>query len=118
MGKNQDPGSGTNIPDPQHCLTDPTIGVQIPRVPAGALHGAGLHGPGPDPPPGPEGRVRAGPLRAAVSAGLADPAAPCGAGAAPAPHPGRLGPHPAARQHAGGLVPPRRPGAGGRQGAH
>jgi hypothetical protein len=21
MGKNQDPGSGINIPDPQHCLT-------------------------------------------------------------------------------------------------
>jgi hypothetical protein len=21
MGKNQDPGSGTNIPDPQHCVT-------------------------------------------------------------------------------------------------
>jgi hypothetical protein len=22
MGKNQDPGSGINIPDPQHCLQD------------------------------------------------------------------------------------------------
>jgi hypothetical protein len=22
MDKNQDPGSGTNIPDPQHCLSD------------------------------------------------------------------------------------------------
>jgi hypothetical protein len=22
MGKNQDPGSGINIPDPQHCLKD------------------------------------------------------------------------------------------------
>jgi hypothetical protein len=22
MGKNQDPGSGINIPDPQHCLSE------------------------------------------------------------------------------------------------
>jgi hypothetical protein len=25
MGKNQDPGSGINIPDPQHCLLDTTF---------------------------------------------------------------------------------------------
>jgi hypothetical protein len=113
MGKNQ--GSRINIPYPQHCLTEER--VQVPRVPAGALHGAGVRSAGPDPPPGPEGRVRAGPLRAAVPPGLAHPAAPCGTRAAPASLPGRLGPHPPPGQHAGGLVPPRRPGAGGRQGA-
>jgi hypothetical protein len=26
MGKNQDPGSGINIPDPQHCVADPNPG--------------------------------------------------------------------------------------------
>ncbi len=30
MGKNQDPGSGINIPDPQHCLLEEMCGtVQI-----------------------------------------------------------------------------------------
>ncbi len=27
MGKNQDPGSGINIPDPQHCLIDWSVGL-------------------------------------------------------------------------------------------
>jgi hypothetical protein len=35
MEKNSDPGSGINIPDPQHCLYFPAGAVQLPH---GALH--------------------------------------------------------------------------------
>jgi hypothetical protein len=31
MGKNQDPGSGKNIPDPQHCL-QPVFRIRIHRI--------------------------------------------------------------------------------------
>ncbi len=39
MGKNQDPGSGINIPDPQHCLLDPDPGTVLNPDPLKDING-------------------------------------------------------------------------------